>query len=315
MAKKILSRGIPYNSARRLATATDGNDFPFSQFITVLVETPSFTATSRCVRPAFTRAAAGEIFNSVISFLLSVWNFVITCDNGKTIYICCQRQIQKIFVQKQIILYNVKTGGCVMSDEEQKRIFAENLRYYLDQHGYTQIEVAEKIGVSQQRFSSWCAGRAIPRMDKIQALADFNLYSTNGVSLIYVYFQIPLSTLLLIPAFEGVRKEWQEASTLLGATKGQFWTRVGIPVLMPSIMGTFSVLFANALAAYATVYAIMMNSISLLPIQIAGCFVGEVKIRTGLGGALSVVMMVIMVIMILITNAISHQFQKGGKQS
>lgn len=60
-----------------------------------------------------------------------------------------------------------------MSDEEQKRIFAENLRYYLDQHGYTQIEVAEKIGVSQQRFSSWCAGRAIPRMDKIQALADF----------------------------------------------------------------------------------------------------------------------------------------------
>lgn len=149
----------------------------------------------------------------------------------------------------------------------------------------------------------------------IQALADFNLYSTNGVSLIYVYFQIPLSTLLLIPAFEGVRKEWQEASTLLGATKGQFWTKIGIPVLMPSIMGTFSVLFANALAAYATVYAIMMNSISLLPIQIAGCFVGEVKIRTGLGGALSVVMMVIMVIMILITNAISRQFQKGGKQS
>ena len=83
----------------------------------------------------------------------------------------------------------------------------------------------------------------------ISALADFNLYSTNGVSLIYVYFQIPLSTLLLIPAFEGVRKEWQEASTLLGATKGQFWAKIGIPVLMPSIMGTFSVLFANALAA------------------------------------------------------------------
>ncbi len=149
----------------------------------------------------------------------------------------------------------------------------------------------------------------------ISAIADFNLYSTNGVSLIYVYFQIPLSTLLLIPAFEGVRKEWQEASTLLGASKTRFWTDVGIPVLMPSIMGTFSVLFANALAAYATVYAIMMNSISLLPIQIAGCFVGEVKIRKGLGGALSVVMMIIMVIMILITNAISSRFQKGGKKS
>ena len=155
----------------------------------------------------------------------------------------------------------------------------------------------------------------IGRTMGIDALANFNLYSTNGVSLIYVYFQIPLSTLLLIPAFEGIRKEWQEATTLLGASKGQFWTRVGIPVLMPSIMGTFSVLFANALAAYATVYAIMMNSISLLPIQIAGSFVGEVKQRPGLGGALSVVMMLIMVIMILITNMISRRFQKGERKA
>lgn len=145
----------------------------------------------------------------------------------------------------------------------------------------------------------------------IDALANYNLYTTNGISLIYVYFQIPLSTLLLIPAFEGIRKEWQEASTLLGGGSVKFWTRIGVPVLMPSILGTFSVLFANALAAYATVYAIMMNNISLLPVQIAGSFVGEVKIREGLGGALSVVMMLIMVIMIMITNLISKRFQKG----
>ena len=101
---------------------------------------------------------------------------------------------------------------------------------------------------------------------------------------------------------------------LLGAGSGTFWWKVGIPVLMPSILDTFSVLFANALAAYATVYAIMMNSISLLPIQIAGCFVGEVKIRRGLGGALSVTMMLIMVAMIIITNVISKQFQKGVRK-
>ena len=83
-------------------------------------------------------------------------------------------------------------------------------------------------------------------------------------------------------------------------------------VLMPSILGTFSVLFANALAAYATVYALMMNNISLLPVQIAGCFVGEVTIRKGLGGALSVVMMVIMVFMILVTNGLSRRFKKGA---
>ena len=148
----------------------------------------------------------------------------------------------------------------------------------------------------------------------ISALSTYNLYTMNGMSLIYIYFQIPLSTLLLIPAFDGVQKQWKEACTLLGGTQGTFWRKVGIPVLMPSILGTFSVLFANALAAYATIYALMMDNIALLPVQIAGCFTGEVKIREGLGGALSVVMMAIMVIMILITNGLSRRFQKGGNR-
>ena len=148
----------------------------------------------------------------------------------------------------------------------------------------------------------------------INALSTDNLYTMNGMSLIYIYFQIPLSTLLLIPAFDGVQKQWKEACTLLGGTPGIFWRKVGIPVLMPSILGTFSVLFANALAAYATIYALMMDNIALLPVQIAGCFTGEVKIRAGLGGALSVVMMAIMVIMILITNGLSRRFQKGGNR-
>ena len=148
----------------------------------------------------------------------------------------------------------------------------------------------------------------------INALSTYNLYTMNGMSLIYIYFQIPLSTLLLIPAFDGVQKQWKEACTLLGGTPGIFWRKVGIPVLMPSILGTFSVLFANALAAYATIYALMMDNIALLPVQIAGCFTGEVKIRAGLGGALSVVMMAIMVIMIMITNGLSRRFQKGGNR-
>ena len=148
----------------------------------------------------------------------------------------------------------------------------------------------------------------------INALSTYNLYTMNGMSLIYIYFQIPLSTLLLIPAFDGVQKQWKEACTLLGGTPGIFWRKVGIPVLMPSILGTFSVLFANALAAYATIYALMMDNIALLPVQIAGCFTGEVKIRAGLGGALSVVMMAIMVIMILITKGLSRRFQKGGNR-
>lgn len=148
----------------------------------------------------------------------------------------------------------------------------------------------------------------------VEALANYNLYTSNGMSMIYIYFQIPLATLLLILAFDGVRKEWKEAALLLGSREGYFWRKVGIPVLMPSILGTFSVLFANALAAYATVYALMMNNISLLPVQIAGSYVGEVKTKPGLGGALSVIMMLMMVLMILFTNKASKRFQKGDRK-
>ena len=148
----------------------------------------------------------------------------------------------------------------------------------------------------------------------VEALANYNLYTSNGMSMIYIYFQIPLATLLLIPAFDGVRKEWKEAALLLGSREGYFWRKVGIPVLMPSILGTFPVLFANALAAYATVYALMMNNISLLPVQIAGSYVGEVKTKPGLGGALSVIMMLMMVLMILFTNKASKRFQKGDRK-
>ena len=149
----------------------------------------------------------------------------------------------------------------------------------------------------------------------LEALANYTLYTTGGLTLIYVYFQIPLSTLLLIPAFEGIRKEWQESSLLLGANSFHFWAMVGVPVLLPSILGTISVLFANALAAYATAYALLMNNYALLPINISGMFVGDITIRKGLGGALSVIMMLLMVIMILITNALTKKSQKGVRKA
>ncbi len=143
-------------------------------------------------------------------------------------------------------------------------------------------------------------------------LGNFDLYTSTGLTMIYVYFQIPLSTLLLVPAFEGIRKEWKESSLLLGAGPAHFWTKVGVPVLLPSILGTISVLFANALAAYATAYALLMNNYALLPISVSGMFTGDMTQRKELGGALSVVMMVLMVIAISINNMIIKKTRKAG---
>ena len=95
----------------------------------------------------------------------------------------------------------------------------------------------------------------------IPFLADFDLYTGEGLLVLYIYFQIPLATLLL-------KKSWREAAIILQATPLDYWFKIVIPNLMPSILGTLSVLFSNALAAYATAFAIVMNNYALLPLQI-----------------------------------------------
>ena len=60
-----------------------------------------------------------------------------------------------------------------MSDEVKKKIFTKNLNSYIEQRGKTQLEIAKSIGVSPQTFNTWCKGIAIPRMGKVQALADY----------------------------------------------------------------------------------------------------------------------------------------------
>ena len=152
--------------------------------------------------------------------------------------------------------------------------------------------------------------KQIANLYGIEFLQNFDLYSTKGLTMIYIYFQIPLSTLLLIPAFNGIRKEWGEANMLLGGTSTHFWRRVGVPMLLPSLFSTISVLFANALSAYATAYALLMNNFSLLPVNISASFVGDIRTKPKLGAALSVVMMLIMSIVILVNNYITKKTTK-----
>jgi len=60
-----------------------------------------------------------------------------------------------------------------MSDDLQKKILSRNLLNYLNASKYSQKEVADAIGVSPQTFNTWCQGIALPRMGKLQLLADF----------------------------------------------------------------------------------------------------------------------------------------------
>lgn len=129
---------------------------------------------------------------------------------------------------------------------------------------------------------------------------DFNIYHTGftllsfwGLTLTYLYFQIPLMILILTPALDGLKKEWREAASILGASTLQYWLRVAIPVLWPSLLGAMLLLFANAFGAVATAYALTGSSLNIVTILLFAQIRGDVLHNPNLGYALALGMIVI----------------------
>ncbi|MEW1646828.1 MULTISPECIES: ABC transporter permease subunit [unclassified Streptomyces] len=106
----------------------------------------------------------------------------------------------------------------------------------------------------------------------------WDLYSFSGLVLVYLYFLIPLMVLTITPALEGLRTQWREAAANNGATGVQYWRHVALPVLLPSLLGGFVLLFGSAFAAYATAAAMVGSSIPLVTLQIADAISGNVLV-------------------------------------
>jgi putative spermidine/putrescine transport system permease protein len=121
----------------------------------------------------------------------------------------------------------------------------------------------------------------------------FNLLSFLGLTLTYMYFQIPLMVLIITPALDGLKKEWREAASILGATSFRYWTMVAFPILWPSLMGTFLLLFANAFGAIATAYALTGSSLNIVPIVLYAQIRGDVLHNPNLGYAIAMGMVII----------------------
>lgn len=131
-------------------------------------------------------------------------------------------------------------------------------------------------------------------------IEDFNLYSKTGLIILYTYFQIPLGVLLLYPAFDALREDWRESASLLGASNWQFWRHIGLPVLTPALLGTFVILLANALGAYATVYALTTGNFNVLPIRIAAMVSGDISLDPNMASALAVILVGLMTLVTLV---------------
>ena len=121
----------------------------------------------------------------------------------------------------------------------------------------------------------------------------FNLLSFWGLTITYLYFQIPLMVLIVTPAIEGLRKEWREAATILGASTWQYWRHIAGPVLLPSFLGATLLLFANAFGAIATAYALTGSSLNIVTILLYAQIRGDVLHDQNLGYAIAFGMIVI----------------------
>ncbi|CCH78725.1 putative permease protein of ABC transporter system [Nostocoides japonicum T1-X7] len=124
------------------------------------------------------------------------------------------------------------------------------------------------------------------------------IYEWNkGLMLVYLYFQIPLMLIVFLPAVEGLKPQWREATETLGGSTFTYWRRVAAPILMPSFIGALLLLFTNAFSAYATAAALVSQGSPLLPLQIGGTFTSEVVIgQANVGKAMALEMMVVVAV-------------------
>jgi putative spermidine/putrescine transport system permease protein len=122
-------------------------------------------------------------------------------------------------------------------------------------------------------------------------------YDPPGITLIYLYFQIPLMVLVFLPALDGIRPQWREAAESLGGSTWHYWRYVAGPLMAPAFLGCTLLLFANAFSAYATISALLTNGSNYVPLQIQALLTGETEqSQPGLAQALALTMVLIVVV-------------------
>ena len=95
-----------------------------------------------------------------------------------------------------------------MTDEEQKKIFSNNLNKYISLSGKQQKEIAEAVGTNPSTFNMWCKGNSMPGTGKIRALAD--------------YFRIGMSDLTDLKEEKEIDAEYSDVSMKIGLTDPRF---------------------------------------------------------------------------------------------
>ena len=134
------------------------------------------------------------------------------------------------------------------------------------------------------------------------------LYGLGGLAVVYTFFQIPLMLIVFLPAVEGLRPQWREASDSLGGTTSEYWRLVAAPVLWPSFLGALLLLFANAFSAYATAAALISQGSPIVPLQIRGALSSEVALgNADIGKALALGMILVVAVVMAVYSVLQRR--------
>jgi len=140
---------------------------------------------------------------------------------------------------------------------------------------------------------------------------DFNIYSLQGLMLVYAYFQVPFAVLVLFPSLGALTPELAEQARLMGASRLTFWRRVGLPVLAPSLVGSFILLFANAMGTYATAYALIGGGANLVTVRIGELVAGDVFTDPNLANALAVLLVLVLLLLPILVDQLLLRRRRG----
>jgi putative spermidine/putrescine transport system permease protein len=134
------------------------------------------------------------------------------------------------------------------------------------------------------------------------------LYELPGLILVYMYFQIPLMVIVFLPALDGVRPQWREATESLGGSTWHYWRYVAGPLLAPSFLGCMLLLFANAFSAYATAQALVSQGSIIVPLAISNLLTSETgRAQPGLAQALALAMILIVTIVTVLYSVLQRR--------
>ena len=134
------------------------------------------------------------------------------------------------------------------------------------------------------------------------------LYQPAGLLVVYTYFQVPLMIITFLPALSALKPQWAEANLTLGGTRSSFWLRIGMPVLAPSFLASFLLLFANAFSSYATAAALASQGSQIVPLQIRAALTSETVLgRENLAGALALGMIVVVGVVMWLYSLIQNR--------